>query len=403
MSSLATTYANALGLPLNEMYVRKQFYPLDFQNYITIQPFSSNQNSKNYDYWNEVLSTLSPLLNSYGIKIVQIGAKDEPPLNGCFHTMGKTSFPQASYLISNALLHFGADSFGQHVAGACEIPLVVIFGSTNPDCHGAKWKKDYIFIESHRFGRNPSFGNEGEKTVNLIPPEEIINSILSLLKINVKINSKSTYIGQKYNQTVIEWIPDANLGPEFMQGAPVIARLDWGGNEEILLKALSVRKLNLYVNSDIDVDKLTQFKENIEQVIIEFNNQNLVSIDFIRKLKSLGAKITSISYDLEGDKLSEKRFEFFDHCQIVKIKNKTITDFENDTRRYLNDNSYTFNENKKNVFKTNKIILSQGKFYLSKYNLSNNLPTSDLNRNFSNVVNDNEFWKEQEHFYFIQE
>jgi hypothetical protein len=67
MPSLAQTYAQAIGMKLDKPYVRKHYFPLNIEKYVTLQPFSSNQASKNYDYWNEVTIILAPALEAHGI------------------------------------------------------------------------------------------------------------------------------------------------------------------------------------------------------------------------------------------------------------------------------------------------------------------------------------------------
>lgn len=403
MASLATTYANALGLPLGEMYIRKQFYPLEFEKYITIQGFSGNQASKNYDYWQEILSIIGPIMESNGVKIVQIGAKDEPPLPGCVHLMGKTNWPQACYVLSGAILHLGADSFAQHVAGAMGIPIVVLFGSTGTQPHGAHWKKNYAFVESHRWGRLPSYGNEHEKTINLIPVEDVTNAVLKLLGANIQLNRKSLLMGQKYANPTIEYVPDAPLHHDFMKGAPIMARLDLGGDENTLFQTLSVRKLHILTRAPLNIQALAQLKGNIEQLVIEFVKNSPITPEYIKQIKSLGIKLVCFTYELDGDELSQKRLEFFDYCQILKIGEKSKENFVNDARRYLNDPSFEFTPGPNKWFRSNKFVLARGKFYLSKFHFMADIPTEDFSKNVSQIIDHEEFWKEQDCFYFFEQ
>ena len=63
-------------------------------------------------------------LQKNGIQIVQIGANNERPLVGTYNIAGQTNIGQIAYLIKRSLLFFGTDSFGQHLAGHYNIPLV---------------------------------------------------------------------------------------------------------------------------------------------------------------------------------------------------------------------------------------------------------------------------------------
>jgi hypothetical protein len=403
MASLASTYSNALGLQLGEMYIRKQFYPLEFDKYITVQAFSGNQPSKNYDHWNEILSILAPVFEQNGIKIVQIGAKDEPPLPGCVHLMGKTNWPQASYILSNSILHLGADSFGQHVAGALGIPLVVLFGSTDKFCHGAHWKKAHSFIESHRWGRLPSYGPENEKTINLIPVEEVTNSIFKILGASIQLNRKSLLIGHRFNQPMLEWVPDAILHADFSKGSVPLARFDLGGSEEVLFQTLQGRKLNILTNRPINPNGLAQLRSNIDILTIEFTHNSYIDIPYLKALKSIGIKLQCFTLDLDGEELSKKRLEFFDHCQIIKVNHKTRDNFISDSRRYLNDPHFNLEIKPSTWFKSNKFLLARGKVYLSKFHYLADLPTEDFSKNVSQVPDHEEFWREQDYFYIFEQ
>ena len=403
MSSLAKTYANTIGVKLGKPYTNKKFYPLEFEKYITIQPFSSNQPSKNYDYWTEVVSIIGPILESNGIKIIQLGGKDEQPLVGCHHLIGKTSIAQSNYIIGNAILHIGADSLCQHVAGALHRPLVVPFGSTSAENHGAEWKDRYIFIESHRFGRKTSFGHEHEKTINVIPPEDLVNSVLKILGANITLNRKSLLIGAKYTQNVLEWVPDTHLSPDFAKGAPVVARCDLGGDENTLFQTLSARKLHILTRAPLNIQGIAQLKGNIEQLVIEFCKETQVTIDFIKQIKSLGVKLVCFTTDLDGDELAQVRLKFFDYCQIIKANHKTRENFISDSRRYLNDPNFNFTVGPSTWFRSNRFILARGKIYLSKFHYLANLPTEDFSKNVSQVIDHEEFWREQDYFYCFEQ
>jgi len=404
MASLASTYSNAIGVQLGEMYIRKQFYPLDFEKYITVQGFSGNQQSKNYDYWGEILSIISPILESNGIKIVQIGAKDEPALPGCVHLMGKTNWPQASYILSGAILHLGADSFGQHVAGALGVPIVALFGSTDKIAHGAHWKKSYAFIESHRWGRQPSYGPEHEKTINLIPAEEVVNSVLKLLGANITLNRKSLFIGGRYTQPILEYVPDLPLDPNFAKDSAISARFDLGGNENTLFQTLQGRKLHILTKTPINPNGLAQLKNNVETFTIEFTQNSPITTEYIKILKSIGLKLQCFTLELDGDELSRKRLEFFDYCQIIKVNHKTRADFVDGLKKYQNiKGDFEFKQNPNQWFRSNKFILARGKIYLSKFHYLANLPTEDFSKNVSQVPDHEEFWREQDHFYLFDQ
>ena len=61
MSSLINTYARACGLEVGQMSVPEKYFPLTNNKYFTIQA-GSNQQAKNYDYWNNVIELILPYL-----------------------------------------------------------------------------------------------------------------------------------------------------------------------------------------------------------------------------------------------------------------------------------------------------------------------------------------------------
>jgi hypothetical protein len=402
MPSLAQTYSQALGMKLDKMYSNKHFYPLHFDKYVTIQPFSSNQASKNYDYWNEVTVILAPALEAHGYKIVQIGGKDEPALAGCVHLMGQTTLAQSNYILSNSSLHVGADSYCQHVAGSLNIPLLVIFGSTSPENHGSHWKDKHIFIESHRFGNNTSFGYEQDKTINVIKVEEVVNAAFKLLELPINLNRQSFYVGHKYPPMMIEYVPDAPLSPEFAKGAPVIARLDYGYDEQCLAQTLSARKLYLIANKCVNPNLIAQFKGHIDGITFEFTKESDFTPEYIKQVKSIGVKTQFITTEIDGEELSKLRLDYFDYCQIFKFTHKNKGDFIGDVKKYLNTNEFPLITTPP-LFKSNKFILARGKAYLSKYHYLKDSPAESFAHNVAPLVDDPEFWKEQDYFYVFSQ
>jgi hypothetical protein len=402
MPSLAETYALASGAKLDKPIALHHFFSLNVEKYITLQGFSENQSSKNYDYWNEVTSVLSPALEAHGIKIIQLGSKNEPPIAGCIHLMGQTTIKQSNYILSKSLLHLGVDSYCQHVAGAANVPLVVVFGSTDPRNHGAFWKGEHIFLEPHRNGLSTSFGHEHNKSINKIPPEKIINSVLQILKLDIKLNRQSFFFGQKYQQTILEWVPDHIIPKDFANGAPIIARLDYGCDNEILSQVLSSRRLYLISNKQVDLNILLKFKENIDGITFEFSNDFGFDEEYIKKIKSIGIKAQFISINLKDEELNNLRLKYFDLIQIFKVNYKNKDNFVNDCKEYLFLKEFPLITTPP-LFKSNKFILSKERIFISKWHLINNKPAESFSHNVSQLIDDEEFWKEQDYFYIFSQ
>lgn len=402
---LLERYALQTGLKIGKQFLAEKYFPLPKEGHYILLHASSGMASKNYPYYAEVTSIIAPILEQNGITIYQIGGKEDQPIPGCVHLMGQTSLHQTNYLIKRAVMLFGNDSFSQHRAGHLGVPLVTLFGPTAAANHFAlQYNPRSIALESHRWGRNPTFSNnEQPMSIALIPPEQIVNSIFKILGASIQLNRKSLLIGHRFNQPMLEWVPDAILHPDFSKGSVPLARFDLGGSEEILFQTLQGRKLNILTNRPINLNGLSQLKANIDILTIEFTHNSHIDVPYIKTLKSIGLKLQCFTLDLDGDELSRKRLEFFDYCQIIKVNHKTRDNFISDARRYLNDPHFNLEIKPSTWFKSNKFILARGKVYLSKFHYLADLPTEDFNKNVSQVPDHEEFWREQDYFYVFEQ
>lgn len=178
---LLESYANSVSVDIKSAPILPaQFYPAP-DKYITIQN-SSGMPAKDYDLWQLVIDLIYPYLEPAGISIIQIGKGDIKPLSKVNNLTNQTSFAQSVYLLNNALLHCGNDSWAAHSCSE-NTPCVILYGSTSVDCHSPYFHHiKSQFISSHRCGKNPSFqAFESPKSVNYIKPEVVANSILNIL------------------------------------------------------------------------------------------------------------------------------------------------------------------------------------------------------------------------------
>ena len=405
MSSLAQTYSQATGLKIGKPHISKKFFPLSEEKYITIQPFSKNQSAKCYDYWNEVLVLLGPILAQNKVKIYQIGEKDEPALAGVSHLMGQTSIPQAHFIIQNSLLHLGADSFISHSAGAMNVPQVTLFGNTSPIHHGPHWRGNAILLESHRNNCSPSFSQEQNKTINLITPEEVVNAALKLLGATGQVNRKSLCFGSGYNSPALEWVPNFKIDNNLANGSVLVARFDYHAEEAYLFDALQFRKLSIITKSEFNIEILAKLKENVIGITIDIERDSKVSVEFIKALKSIGIKIQFITFESDAEWVSAKRLELFDHAQIHKVTRNTKDNLLSNVENYTNDKSCTdlIKNDKSLWFRSSKFTLSNNKIYLSHFHYINDIPTKSFENNVMNFIDDPLFYYDLDHFYIFNQ
>jgi hypothetical protein len=68
MAKLIEAYSRNTGLEIGKPFLMEKFYPLDAEKYITIQT-GSGMAAKNYDFWQEVVVQIKPILEANKIKI----------------------------------------------------------------------------------------------------------------------------------------------------------------------------------------------------------------------------------------------------------------------------------------------------------------------------------------------
>ena len=390
MPHLIETYATASGFKIDKPSIYENFFPLPFEKYILFHA-GSGQPAKNYDYFSEVISMIGKILQDNQYQLLQIGGKDDPQISNTIDLRGKTNFHHTAYLIRRASLLIGNDSCNMHIASGMNTPLIGLYGSTCPKNHGPYFgdKSKQIILESNRKGNKPSFVvNENPKTINLIEPEKVAQSILDLLHIDHKIDRETLFIGPQYTNFVIEVIMDTVVKADFFKGAVLNVRLDYLFNEDILAKNLSIRPLCILTNQPININILKQFRANVALVIYDLDEN--FSNNFVKEMMEAGIPYQLVSF-LEGEKLNQAKLKLFDYGIILKREKITKEKFEKSEKI-----------SKLTKWKTNKFLLSDNKMYLNKEDWINKKSINDFSEN-ENVVNlDNpEFFQESDFIYLF--
>lgn len=399
MPNLIETYARSVGLKIDKPWIKEDFWPLPFDKFITLSA-GSGQAAKNYDYYQIVIDMLNPILTKYNITIVQLGDKDTQLYSGTYDLRGKMTVAQSTGLIKRALAHFGNDSWSAHAAGFIGTPLCALYGTTDKTLHGPHWqdKTKTILLESHRWGRNPTFGAEqSPKSINLIPPEDVTNSILKLLNISIDLNHFTKFIGPIYFHTILDIIPNnlppSNLGSEI----PVTMRMDIEFNESGLLSVLQTgRKVTILTKKPINLNLLASFKQNILSYSHEI--QEDCPLDYPSKIRSIIPNSIFFSRIIDEEILSKLRFKFFDSCTIERALYSTKEDFIKEASSYLNKTLDKETNFATMMCKTNKFIFSNGKIYLSYAHLSIDQSVPDLSMRQFQVIDNDLFFQDLNHY-----
>lgn len=396
---LIERYALSSGLKIGKQYLLESFYPLPFEKYITIHG-SSGMLGKNYPYYTLVLELIKPYLDKEKINIVQLGSKDDAALPNCHHTQGKTNMHQASYLIHNSMLHLGNDSIWGHRAGYLGVPLVQPWGPTDPKNHSA-YNFDpskTIFLESHRWGRNPTFASqESPSSISLIPPESIAEAVLRLLGINHIPFDKTQFIGQFYQHTIFDYIPNVPFSINLPVEVPITVRMDIDFNEQNLISLLQTgRKVTIVTSKPINLNVLYSFKQNILSYNHEINED--CPVDYPKKVKTIIQNSVFFSREKSDGILSNLRFKYFDYCSIEQVTWPEKKDLLREIGLYLNKPVDKLPQIDTMYFKTNKFIVSNSKVYLSYAHVSRDISITDLNNRSAQIIDDELFMRDFNHY-----
>ncbi len=417
MSSLVTTYASCLGVQIEKEAIARDllshFFPLPFDRYITLQSSSSNQSGKNYDYWSEVIVLVKPILDKNDIKVVHLGGTDDMIVNNVIDLRGHTTIHQSHYILKKALCHIGIDSSLAHIAGANNIPVVELFGTTIDAAHGPYLRSvNTISIESHRFGRKPSFmQNESPKTINAIPPEIVARAIIKTLGLPDSIDRNTIYIGNKFCSPEIELVPNVVPSMQYNPEFPITVRMDKLFNEQILGQVIGTgRKVHIITNRPLSKLAL-EMLSNTRSAILSYNHEIDINcpLEYAQTVSRIIPSSLFFTKEKDAQTLNDLRFQFLDVIKILEIDQYTKEYFFKDSASYLNIDVDKLPDTSKLWFRSSKYILSNAKAYPSYAHLAADQPITDSLGNQINidsngnsqVIDSDEFWRDALNFYVI--
>lgn len=389
---LVEAYAAATGSKIGEPYIYTKYFPIPFEKYVTIHP-SSSMASKNYDFFNEVLQLISNDLKSNDIRIIQLGETKDPLLTGVIDFRGRTDLNQAAFILSNSLLHLSNDTFSIHVAGYFRRAVIGVYSVSRPSISGPYWNNPNktIIFESERKGNKPSYAAAEEpKTINLIKPEAIAQAALDLLKDYVpqrKINIETVYVGNCYNRRIIEFVPDTSFAAQGIQGV-INIRGDYHFDEAIILDTLSKQKSSLVLTRPVNTEALRKLKDSIDILVYCVDDAD---DSFVKFLQRSGINYVLYS-EKDGEALAPLKLKYMDFKNVsarIKSKKETLDSVEK-----ITDNS---------LFRTNRIIMSGGKFYPSKQHWLDGEPCETPINPVAKVKQTEDFWAEAQAYWVFNQ
>ena len=319
---LLENYALQSGQKIKKIEILEKYYPTDCDKYVLIQPYSKP--AKNFDYWDDVIEIIYPILKKHGISLIQVGSGNEKPLPHCNQLGGKTSLGQTFYLVSKALLILTTDSFCSHLAGHYDIPRVILVSNNYSECVSPYFgnSNKQIILEPNRTKRKPSFQlDEGpKKQIDEIRIEDIAKAVCQQLNLVWDFPYKTLYIGETYQSKILEMPSNAITNISNLGADSIVVRLDYEFNEKILELQMQHCPVVIVTDKSINLELLKNYKPRIRQIFyIITKSHNSVFANGVRKLN---IPLQLFSY-LSENELNTFKLEYLDIATILPKEIKT--------------------------------------------------------------------------------
>jgi hypothetical protein len=355
---LLESYALNCGLKINQPFIYEKIVPLPFNDYIVLNSGGSSD-PKNYTYWQEVILLIKPYLDNKNIKIIQLLEKNEAQSLDT-HGLNDLSFNQKAFVIKNSLLYAGNESMSMHLASHYDKDIVVLYSNTNPKNTGPFFniKNSPEIIESPK--NKPSYSNvEIPKTINRIKPEDIAKAILKKLNIKNNININTLYIGEAFQTSILEMVPDTLIDLKAFNTQFINVRMDYLFNEQILMNQLQLCKCAILTDKPINLAIYKNFKQNIVQTYFILSKDT--DFDYLKELNKLNVNFNMISF-LDKEETNKLKINTLEYGIISEVPLKSKIDIYN-----------KFKDLPNLKIRSNKLLLSNNKVYPTFCHYKNNM------------------------------
>jgi len=299
-------------IPEDRPNINTQFVPLKDDKFITLHVSDGKIQAKYYDYWNDVIKFLSPALKHFGYKIYQIGGPEDPIIQGCDGYFLNLTRAQSAYVQEKSTLHLGVDSVCSHISSAFGKKIVVLYSHIYWQQSPLAWSNpdDVIYLEpQHKV--HPCFSaQEWPKSVNTIKLEDICKSVFKLLNLPVNFNFETKFVGQHYQHTIFEIIPDFFGESEELKRAELNLRLDLHFDQQCAHLWAQHYRVKFISDKPLDLNLLAANKKNVSQVTFLLEDKDCFSLEYIKSVKKTIPNMVLIGTNDET--LSSVREKFFD-------------------------------------------------------------------------------------------
>jgi chemotaxis response regulator CheB len=148
-----------------------------------------------------------------------------------------------------------------------------------------------------------------------------------------------------------------------------------------------MRKCCIYTDKALDVNILSQLSGNLTTIIYDVTDHD--DPPFVRNLIKAGIPVVMIS-KLSEEELNKKKIQYFDLGIIQKI--------ETFTKDKIKDSDKITSST---LFKTNKLMLSGGRYYASNLHRLMGIPLGNTDTPIATVLDYPKFYEEAEFFYIF--
>jgi|TARA_R110002051_G_scaffold324711_1_gene423271 hypothetical protein len=388
------SYALQNDLKIDKPFIYEKFFPLAVDKFITIDTSNLGTSALTYDHWQLVVDLIYPRLEEQGIKIIQLGKKEDLPLRQCYMALGQCNFNQKCYVINKSLVHACPNNESMHISSAFNKKCVALFSNNCfPSQFTPYWsEKKHVEILSPRTTQKPSFNpQEAPKSINKIAPEEVAGKILNFAGVVTFVSEfKTLRIGSAFNKKRVESTLTHLLDPEKLSVSSLIVRMDLNFNEEALKAQLDAAPCSVITNQPFSVEILERYSKKIVELVYYIEDDDIAGVNFIAKVKekSIMCLLRSRAQDEE---IKDYKLSYFDYGLIHQVPEKNKEDFEELTGK------------KKLYYKSNHFIIHNNSFYPSSAALLKEIQgTPSMDHDPYPIIDDPLFWEEEEHFHFFE-
>ena len=382
------SYALNSGAKISKPYIIEKFFPTTLNKYITLD-CDARVPSKHYDFWQEVVDIVGPILLKEGITILQIGREKDPNLQGTYPAIGQTNINQTAYLIKNSLLHVGPDNESTDIASHYNKKIVALFGNCLSSQFGPYWSDELDISLLHPERKNkPSYAfEEDPKSINKITPEQIASQICKHLNLEFNFKYKYSYIGARYNEPKFNLIPNVAIqNYNTVPRLPISIRADLHLDEQAIADTLQVAPFEIVTNKPLNPQLISAFRQRIKNIIYIVEEEN--EPNFIRYLMNNAVSYRLISF-MDEEKLNPIKLDYMDYGTLSRVTKLTKSDVEQESSVKITH------------YKSNKFVLSEGKIYNSLAAWKRGLDTNELVRSPQPIIDDPLLWEESDNYCFL--